>query len=111
MTLWPFMLKRTHRREMNALARENTKALTVLGEKYILVQYGYDQGVLEGKRHAFSAVRASLADLMFNAPLMRAPLTSILSGLGQEETRLLDEMKGIDRGKLEESIQAQTGKH
>jgi hypothetical protein len=28
------MLKKTHRREMNSLARANTEALTVLGEKY-----------------------------------------------------------------------------
>jgi hypothetical protein len=106
---WPLMFKKTHRRAMNALARANTAALTLLGEKYVRVQYGYDQGVLEGKRQGYVNVRAHLADLMVSAPLLRAPLVQVLGDLGEEETRLLDKMKGIDRDAINKQLAAQLG--
>lgn len=86
---WPLMLKKTHDACCDAwLALAND-----LESKYERVQYGYDQGILEGKRQGYINVRASLADLAYNAPLLRGPLTQILSDLGTEESKLLVEMK------------------
>lgn len=96
---WPFMLKKTHERRLVSQHDGWVRELKELQEKYERVQHGYDQGVLEGKRQGYANVRATLADEMLMAGGMdgmkiRAFITPLLSGLGTEETRLLDEMKG-----------------
>lgn len=89
------MLKKTH--DDIVLGHEVDKQ--ILREKYDRVQHGYDQGVLEGMRQAYVNVRATLATDMENADRgARAFLVQWLhprlAQLGEEETRLLNEMKG-----------------
>lgn len=94
---FPFISRRRH--EDQILGWESIHK--DLQQRYDRVQHGYDQGVLEGKRQAYVNVRASLADLAFNTPALRAPLTQILSELGTEETRELDRLKGITKAREE----------
>jgi hypothetical protein len=80
----------------NAVTKDYVELLT----KYERVQHGYDQGVLEGKRHAFTSVRAYLTDAIeFEDIRTRAFLVTWLhpklDGLGKEEHKLLMEMKGL----------------
>lgn len=114
---WPFMLRRTHERYVATLnqmseARRNgmrsfyQDELRRAREDYQRVQFGYDQGVLEGMRQAYVNVRATLADSLFttggiDGAKIRAFITPLLSDLGTHETRLLDEMKGLTRQREE----------
>lgn len=79
--------------------QRNTEYQELLA-KYERVQNGYDQGVLEGMRQAFTNVRAYLASEMENdTPQNRAFLITWLhprlSALGSQEHKLLMEMKGL----------------
>ena len=73
---------------------------------YDRVQYGYNQGVLEGTRQAYSNVRAFMADNMERAePRERAFLVTWLhprlSALGEMEHKLLMDMKGLTKAEKE----------
>ena len=78
----------------NAIAKEYVELL----EKYVRVQHGYDQGVLEGKRQAYVNVRAFLADNIEKAEVReRAFLVTWLhprlAELGKAENEIVQKMK------------------
>lgn len=89
----------------DALAGEYLKVV----EKYERVQHGYDQGVLEGTRQGYVNVRAALADQLFlggglnpiELAKVRGFLVPLLTDLGQNETRILDKMKGNTQARSE----------
>lgn len=93
-----FLLReiREFTKSRNAVAQEYTRLL----EKHARVQFGYDQGVLEGSRKAYGNVRAFLADEMETEDartkvFLVTWLHPRLSSLGEMEHKLLMSMKGL----------------